>query len=135
MNTDDIIDVIVTVAILAIFTAITISNTIPLYRGELGGFDVQIDKTALPTKGEIIPTKRDFTNRDVILMLVIADGYFPEPRTVEINGTTVDIDTAFLQNRTPALIQADAAMPDDSNMTYELYVGPSGKRKWVFNYE
>lgn len=135
MNTDDIIDVIVTIVIIALFSAIAIANTMPLYKGDLGGFNVQVDKTALPTKGEIIPMKKDFTTHDTILMLAIADDYFPEPRVVEINGITINIDSAFLQNRTLALMQAAAAMPSNGNMTYELYVGPSGKRKWVFENE
>lgn len=135
MNTDDIIDVIVMVIILALFSSVTIANTIPLYRGQLGGFDVQIEKTALPTTGEIVPMKKDFTAHDTILMLVIADDYFPEPRVVEINGTTININSSFIDNRVSALIQAAAAMPTANNMTYELYVGPSGKRKWVFRYE
>jgi hypothetical protein len=135
MNTDDIIDVIVMVIILALFSSVTIANTIPLYRGQLGGFDVQIEKTALPTSGEIVPIKKSFTKHDAILMLVIADDYFPEPRVVEINGTTINIDSAFIANRTLALMQADAAMTSSNNMDYKLYSGSSGKRKWVLYYE
>lgn len=135
MDTDDIIDVIVTVVILAIFTPIMISQTIPLMRGEMGGFDVQIEKSALPTAGEIAPIKNNFTSHDTILMLVVADEYFPEPRVVEVNGTTINIDSAFLGNRISSLQLAAAAMPTVHNMDYELYVGPGGKRKWVFQDE
>ena len=132
MNTDDIIDVVVTILILALFVPIMIGQTVPLLRGTLGGFDVQIEKTALPTRGEIAPIKNSFTSHDAILMLVVADDYFPDPRVVEINGTTINIDAAFLGNRVGALQQAAAAMPTVKDMQYELYVGPTGKRKWVF---
>jgi hypothetical protein len=149
MNTDDIIDVIVMIIILALFSSVTIANTIPLYRGQLGGFDVQIEKTALPTSGEIVPIKNGFTKHDAILMLVIADEYFPEPRVIEIIGKedlnplepndpttiTIDIDSLFFHNRTEDLIAADKAMRESNNMNYELYVGQSGLRKWVLHYE
>ncbi len=135
MHSDDLIDGIIMLLLLSLFIPFTLTHARPLYKGEFGGFAVQIEKTCLKTIGEIIPSKRSFTSHDTILLLAIADDYSPNPRVIEINGTSINIDTNFLTNRIKALQDAHTAMPVNCNMTLDLYVGPSGLRKWVIKNE
>lgn len=137
MQTDDMIDIVTTVIILAILIPITVSFARPFYEKELGGFGVQIEKTALKTQGELLPNKKDFNPNDVMLLLAIADEYFPEPKIIEINGTVINIDSVFFTNRIPALQTTYAALPTqkDKNMKLELYVSKDIQRKWVISNE
>lgn len=135
MNVDDYIDYLVTILLLALFIPITVSNMIPLYTQKIGGFDVQIEKTALKTQGEIIPYEKTFTSHNTMLMLAIADAYSADPDTLEINGTTIQIDETFLGNRISALHNAYNAMPTVEKMSVELYVDSNGPRKWVIKNE
>ncbi|GMQ63553.1 hypothetical protein [Vallitalea maricola] len=135
MQTDDMIDIVTTVIILAILIPITVSLARPFYRNELGGFGVQIEKTALKTQGELLPNKKDFNSNDTMLLLAVADEYFPEPKIIEINGTVINIDSVFFTNRIPALQAAYAAMPTVRDMNIQLYVGKEIQRKWVISNE
>ncbi|GMQ55941.1 hypothetical protein AN1V17_03330 [Vallitalea sediminicola] len=135
MHTDDMIDIIITILLLAIFIPITVSLAHPFYRGELGGFGVQIEKTALKTQGELLPNQKSFTSNDTMLLLAVADEYFPEPKIIEINGTVININSAFFTNKIPTLQAAYAAMPYVKDMNIELYVGKYGLRKWVISNE
>ncbi|MCT4687531.1 hypothetical protein [Vallitalea sp.] len=135
MQTDDMIDIVTTVIILAILIPITISLARPFYRNELGGFGVQIEKTALKTQGELLPNKKEFNSNDTMLLLAVADEYFPEPKIIEINGAVINIDSVFFTNRIPALQAAYAAMPTVRNMNIQLYVGKNIQRKWVISNE
>lgn len=135
MHTDDMIDIVTTVIILAILIPITVSLARPFYRNELGGFGVQIEKTALKTQGELLPNKKDFNSNDTMLLLAVADEYFPEPKIIEINGTVINIDSVFFTNRIPALQAAYAAMPTVRDMNIQLYVGKEIQRKWVISNE
>ncbi|WP_273321518.1 hypothetical protein [Vallitalea guaymasensis] len=135
MHTDDMIDIVTTVIILAILMPITVSLARPFYRDELGGFGVQIEKTALKTQGELLPNRKDFNSNDAMLLLAVADEYFPEPKIIEINGTVINIDSVFFTNRIPALQAAYAAMPTVRDMNIQLYVGKDIQRKWVISNE
>ncbi|WP_113672719.1 hypothetical protein [Vallitalea guaymasensis] len=135
MHTDDMIDIVTTVIILAILIPITVSLARPFYRNELGGFGVQIEKTALKTQGELLPNNKDFNSNDTMLLLAVADEYFPEPKIIEINGTVINIDSVFFTNRIPALQAAYAAMPTVRDMNIQLYVGKEIQRKWVISNE
>lgn len=135
MHTDDMIDIVTTVIILAILIPITVSLARPFYRNELGGFGVQIEKTALKTQGELLPNNKDFNSNDTMLLLAVADEYFPEPKIIEINGTVINIDSVFFTNRIPALQAAYAAMPTVRDMNIQLYVGKDIQRKWVISNE
>ncbi|QUH29117.1 hypothetical protein [Vallitalea guaymasensis] len=135
MQTDDMIDIVTTVIILAILIPITVSLARPFYRNELGGFGVQIEKTALKTQGELLPNNKDFNSNDTMLLLAVADEYFPEPKIIEINGTVINIDSVFFTNRIPALQSAYAAMPTVRDMNIQLYVGKDIQRKWVISNE
>lgn len=137
MHTDDMIDLATTIVILAIFIPIIFKLSQPFYKGELGGFGIQIEKTALKTQGELLPNKIKFTPDDVVLMLAVQDDYFPEPKIIEIDDTVINIDDEFYINRAIALQKAYLALPrDDVNMDIQLYVGKNHNlRKWVINNE
>ncbi|GKX28637.1 hypothetical protein SH1V18_11170 [Vallitalea longa] len=150
MHTDDMIDIVTTIVILAIFIPITFKLAQPFYKGELGGFGIQIEKTALQTQGELLPNKITFTPDDVLLMLAVQDEYFPKPKVIEINdsdrtvGTVINIDDAFFINKGTALKSAFLALPSNkkTNMKIKLHVREYKEgykdynlRKWVINRE
>lgn len=107
----------------------------PFFNQKNGGFDVQIEKTALRTSGEVVPVKKSFTSHDTMLMFAIADVYSPEPREIEVNGTTININEDFLTNRIAALQAVYNAMPTVEDMRIELIVNESGPVKWVIQNE
>lgn len=133
-ESDDAFDMILLIMTLAVFTPIMIYCSIPFFKGEVGGFNVQIEKTALETEGEIVPDERFMTSNDVLLMLVVADKFTPVPNHLQLNVTgrsaAVPIDEAFLQNKEGWLQTAKGAMPVKEEVRLELYAGPSGMRYW-----
>lgn len=131
---DDAMDIITLVGVLALFVPIMIVCAIPFYKGDVGGFGVQIEKTALETNREIVPEPFEITTDHVMLMLVIADKFTPEPRAIRLNTygspTLIHIDDHFLLERIGMLIQARSALPFDQPIQFDLYSGPSGMRFW-----
>lgn len=142
MHTDDMIDIVTTIVILAIFIPITFKLAQPFYKGKLGGFGIQIEKTALKTKGELLPNEITFTPDDVILMLAIQDEYFPEPKVIEIKthsrSTIINIDDAFFINRSSILHSTYSFLPSNkkTNMNINFQVGKNHNLgKWVIDCE
>ena len=133
-ETDDALDMILLIMAVAVFTPIMVYCSIPFFKGDVGGFDVQIEKTALETEREIIPEERTLTANDVLLMMVIADRFTPEPQKVRLNvsgpSLEVAIDEEFLLNKAAKLQIAKGALPENRNVTMELHSGPSGMRFW-----
>lgn len=131
---DDAFDVITLIMTLAIFVPIMVMCAIPLFQGDVGGFDVLIEKSAPPTESEIVLQSPEFTTRDALLMLVVADQHTPEPKRMRLNvaGSPVEIalNDAFFVNRLALLQQAHAAMPNQVDVKLQLYAGPSGMRFW-----
>lgn len=140
MGADDMFDTIVLVAVLAILTPIMLFVTSDMFRGNFGGFGVQIEKTALHTDATIIPVERKKTTEDVMLMLAVADQYEPLPLDFQLSvdnadGPTVRVDTNFLYSRAFGFQTAFAAMTSGGNVKYDLFVGNAGMRKWVITHE
>ena len=133
-ESDDAFDAIILIMVLAIFTPIMIYCAIPFFKGDVGGFEVQIEKTALETKSEIVPTERVMTTDDIMLMLVVADRNTPLPQKIRLNTfgapTEFTIDDNFLANKVLMLQNAKAAMPSTIPVHLELFTGPSGMRFW-----
>lgn len=92
-ESDDAFDVLILIMVVAVFTPIMIYCSIPLFKGEVGGFNVQIEKTALETEREIVPVVNKITTNDVLLMLVVADRFTPQPKHINMNvqGKLLDI--------------------------------------------
>ncbi|WP_138755931.1 hypothetical protein [Paenibacillus sinopodophylli] len=134
---DDAFDMIILIMVLAIFTPIMVYCSIPLFKGEVGGFNVQIEKTALETESEIVPSERKMTTNDVLLMLVVADKFAPEPRNIRLNVWSdtleIPVNEEFLLNRELKLQEAKGAMPDNIDVNMQLYSGPLGMRFWNVN--
>lgn len=133
-ESDEALDIIVLIAALAMFTAFMIYCSIPLFKGEVGGFDVLIEKSAPPTESEIVPDKPTFTTRDALLMVLVADRNTPEPRKLQIDmgGTpaTITINEDFFGAKSEALNQVYSVIPSRQDVKLELYTGPSGMRFW-----
>lgn len=134
-ESDDAFDVLTLILALAIFLPIMILQTIPLFQGHVGGFGVQIEKTAQVTHAEIIPDERKVSTDDILLMLVVADSYTPEPKKIRLStsGTPLEIslDNSFFNNKVLMLQEAKAAMPTTmEDVKLELFSGPSGMRFW-----
>ena len=76
---------------------------------------MQIEKTALETKSEIVPTERVMTTDDIMLMLVVADRNTPLPKKIRLNTfgapTEFSIDDNFFANKELMMQNAKAAMP------------------------
>lgn len=136
---DDAFDFIGLMFVLVLFVPIMVIYSIPLFKGDVGGFDTRIEKTALKTDGEIIPKKRQMTTDDVLLMLVIADRYTPLPAKLQINtyapSAEIAIIDQFFSNKRHYIQQAYTAMPIQVPIDLKLYVGKDGMRKWVVERE
>ena len=134
---DDILDIIILIVTLALMSPVMISQSIPLFRGDLGGFNDQIEKTALHTDSTLHPLARTFTTEDTMLMLAVQDEYCPQPKSVEIDvdtptGPDISIDQNYVAYKESGLSTAYGAMQTGlSNVNMNLYVGPNGLRKWV----
>ncbi len=133
-ETEDAFDVVVLIAAIMIFIPVMIYCTLPFLKGDVGGFDAMVEKTARQTESEIIPVERPLTTEDVILMLVVADRYAPRPGTLRISTSgaplQIELNDAFFANRTTALQNARAKLPVNQPVELELYSGPSGMRYW-----
>ncbi|GFN30938.1 hypothetical protein [Paenibacillus xylaniclasticus] len=133
-ESDDALDLIILVATLAVFSVVMITCSIPLFKGEVGGFDVLIEKSAPPTVSEIEPDPPSFTTRDALLMVLIADRNTPQPRQLRINmggtPTTVTIDENLFGARADALNLVNSAIPARQDVKLELFAGPDGMRFW-----
>lgn len=131
---DDALDIVTLIAVMAVFVPIMMICAIPFFKGDVGGFGVQIEKTALETESEIVPMKPEFTTNDVLLMLVIADRYAPEPRAIRLNTYNapmlIPFDDSFFTSRTTHLLEARRVMPNSLPVKLELYVGSQGMRFW-----
>lgn len=115
---DDAFDVITLIMVLAIFTPIMIYCAMPFFKGDVGGFGVQIEKAALATKSEIIPIERPITTDDIMLMLVVADSNTPSPKKIRLSPTGIAgphteflLDDIFFANKALKLQEAKAALP------------------------
>lgn len=124
------IDTTVMVLILAMTLPTFVNGWLTLAKGDFGGFNTQIEKTAMKTRGEIVPATRDINRDDIMLMLAISDMYCQEPKTLRINGNSMALDGGFFQNRTTYLMNAFTYMPTNSKMKFTLYVGSGGPRFW-----
>ena len=131
---DDAFDIIILIMVLAIFTPIMIYQSIPFLKGDVGGFDVVIEKSAYQTESEIIPEKRQMTTEDVMLMVAVADPFMPEPRAMRISmtspGMLIPFNDSFFANRMQYLITARTSLPPNQPINAELFSGPSGTRFW-----
>ena len=129
---DDALDLIVLIAALAVFSAMMIYCTIPLFKGDVGGFDVLIEKSAPPVASEIDPDPPVFTTRDALLMVLVADRNTPEPRKLRFDmggeTTTVAIDDNFFGAKAETLNLVNGIIPTRQKVKLELYSGPSGMR-------
>jgi hypothetical protein len=134
MGEDESFDLISLILVLALFTPIMIFSSIPLFKGYVGEFGTQIEKTALPTEGEIIPVERELTTDDAILMLAIADRYTPMPKALKVDvgegEKEINIDMNFISNRTINMQDAKGVMQTLVPISLDLYSGPSGMRHW-----
>jgi len=133
-ESNDAFDLIILIMLLAVFTPFMVYYSIPFFKGEVGGFNVQIEKTAFETAREIYNKPAEMKTNDALLMLVIADEFAPEPRKLKFNGGTssleVPIDDVFLLNRTAYILGAKEVMPYNREIDLQLYIGPSGMRYW-----
>ncbi|QMV40502.1 hypothetical protein [Cohnella cholangitidis] len=130
---DDAFDFVTLIAALIIFTPILVFIMVPFLKGDVGGFDVQIEKTARVTEAEIIPENRQLTTNDVLLMLAVADKYTPSPNNIRlsVNGSfEIPLDDNFFIDRAATVRAAKAAMPDNVPVKLELFSGAAGLRFW-----
>lgn len=135
MEEDSALDLLVTILAVAIFLPIMMVQFAYFMSDNVGGFNVVIEKSAMVTETEIVPTKREVTTEDLILMLVVADRYSPSPKTLDINlgngREVININNEFLGNKTFYLQRVASiigAMGDPIDI--DLFVGPSGPRFW-----
>ena len=134
MSSDDIFDILLLLLVLAILTPIMIGNSIPMLRGDVGGFNTLIEKTAQETAGEIKPAERSFTREDVLLMALIADRKAPPPAVFQsvVDGVSPEITIDDLLTRRAEVLQTlNSHTTFTGQLKIETYVGSSGPRKWV----
>ncbi|MBO9597424.1 MAG: hypothetical protein J7559_06350 [Cohnella sp.] len=135
-------DMLLLIGVLALFLAIGLPFIIPFMKGDVGGFDVQIEKTAPVTRGilpaSIDPEAGQRDSGDALLMLVIADENAPQPRKFRMdrNGTPLEIalDDAFFSNRKQLLETLWTGVPSNAKVDVRLFAGPEGMRYWNFGF-
>jgi hypothetical protein len=130
-ETDSAFDVIGLILVLALFTPILISCTLPFLRGEVGGFQVQIEKTARTTEDVIVPRNpRPTSANDFLLMLVVADRNSPMPRMLDINGLQLEMDEAFYTNKAYQVEQVRQLLPSGGEVDIRLYGNSTELAYW-----
>ncbi|WP_027088414.1 hypothetical protein [Cohnella panacarvi] len=135
-------DMLLLIGVLALFLAIGLPLLIPFMKGDVGGFDVQIEKTAPVTRSmlsaNVDPEARQYDSGDALLMLVVADENAPKPGKVRFdrNGTQLEItlDEAFFSNRKQSLETLWTGIPSHAKVDVRLYAGPEGMRYWNFGF-
>ncbi len=134
MGADDIFDILLLILVIAILTPIMIGNAIPMFKGDVGGFNTLIEKTAQQTGGEIKPVERPFTREDVLLMALIADRKTPQPAVFQsvVDGVSPEITVdSLLQQRANMLQTLNSYTTYTGQLKLETYIGNTGIRKWV----
>jgi len=150
MGTDDVFDILLLLFVLAILTPIMITNSIPLFKGSIGGFDTLIEKTAQKTEQEIVPVENTITKEDLLLMTVIADKSSLEPAVIQFsidsNGDNIVNDSYNLQydelsneitideiinNKVMVQNTIEDYVPNNMELKLCTLVGANGIKKWV----
>lgn len=121
MSLDEVIDQAVMIMVMALFLLITVPVMSKMYKADYGGFGTQIEKTALKTDKSLAPLTKTFQREDIILTVAVTDEYEPNPRLIKINSDNlvVKVDSAFLGNKIPKLIEVNNALPKDGSI-YKL---------------
>lgn len=133
---DDAFDLISLILALALFAPIIVSCAVPYLRGEVGGFGVQIEKTARVTEGEIEPERaRTVRAGDFLLMLIAADRNSPMPKRLDINGLHVELNELFFANKAEVVNQARIMLPRDDEIEMVLYGNESQLSYWQVRYK
>lgn len=132
---DEAFDLISLILVLALFTPILIACAVPLMRGEVGGFGVQIEKTARTTDDVIVPrTLRVTSADDFLLMLVVADRNTPAPKRLDINGLPFELDESFYVNKAYRVEQARQSLPRDEEIDIRLFGNADRLEHWQVRY-
>ena len=145
MGSDDIFDMLLLMVVLAIFTPIMLTNSLPLFRGDVGGFDTLIDKTAQKTEEEIKPEEQLLTKDDLLLMATIADSTTRQPAILQLSidknndgvigydETSDEITIDELINQKAKVLKYIDNYIEDENDKFILrtLVGANGIEKWV----
>ena len=156
MEIDDLFDIVTLIVILALFVPVTFKYSEPLFKGNVGGFNVQIEKTAKKVNYEIKIKEKMMTLTDIMYCLLVNDEEINGINKVELiikgyndcNFSSVEveykyeinIDENFKQNKEQILENKFKYINDvidrESTTIYEnfyikLYVDNNGFRKWV----
>src|SRR5690606_38490160 len=119
---DDAFDLISLILVLALFTPVLVSYAVPLLRGEVGGFGVQIEKTARVTEGEVEPEPpRAVRSDDLLLMLVVADKQGAAPQTLDINGVFIQLDDQFFAQKAFGIESVRQLLTPGRELTFRLF--------------
>lgn len=137
------IDLVIMILCSTVFALFMLPIMFHMVTGNFGGFDTQIEKTALPTGGEMLPpVDPTLSNGDVVLIVAVADRYTPMPGKLNIRGTEIPLKNYKVDNTTHsfeaervALIQSAYNACDWNNPTgkWDLVSGPDGKMYWRFS--
>jgi hypothetical protein len=131
---DDALDIITLMGVLILFVPIMVYCTIPFMMGNVGGFGVQIEKSAPETNSEIPASPPEvFTTDEILLMLAVADKNAPKPKNVRLNvGAVLEIpiNDDFLANKIEVIQSAKLTMPVTEPVQMTLHSGTSGMRFW-----
>lgn len=103
MTADDILDVVLTVAISLVLMISIFQNGQALVKDNLGGFDTQIEKTARKTESTITIEPKEISYADVVYMLLNADKYCPEPKRLNVLGLGIEFNDELFKNKEEAL--------------------------------
>lgn len=108
----DGLDLVSSLVIIVAFLPFYINSCIHFVKSDFGGFDTQLEKTAMDTHGEIADVEEHILVEDVLMSIAVADEFEPEPKQFNINGIKIKIDDEFFNNRLKNVRRAQGAFSD-----------------------
>ncbi len=151
MGSDDIFDILLLLFIIAILTPIMLQNTLPMFKGEIGGFGTLIEKSVQETDNQTSEDDLTTITKDQLsLMVVVTNKLSPEPLTiqfaVDVNNDGVVTDSAdpandelsdeitfdeVINEKVKILNTIDQYVPDNLDLKLCTLVGNAGIKKWM----
>lgn len=133
MKLDDIFDIIIATVCILISIPFFMKYAINPWN-DFGGFNTEIEKTALVTQGTLEDNNFHLKGADAYLSLAISDKYQPNPQSVRFykSGVTinenVNPDTGSVLNQNP-----DDKLTDATDNYYQVYYSTQKSPSTVLN--
>jgi hypothetical protein len=150
MGSDDIFDILLLFFVIAILTPIMLKNTLPLFKGDIGGFETLEESTTQKINEEKKPVDDSISKDDLLLMVVVADKTATKPSILQlavdknddgiVNDSSNENDDELsedilldriINNKADVLRIIDSYVPYGTKLKLYTLVGSNGIEKWV----